>query len=87
MGVCQGIANENIAPHKAFKAIEYWLSRYFGDKIDKIIKHRDPSFEFESPQDNLLNVFSEWGVRVKNGKFLQPVPGASMLANTLKLNS
>lgn len=75
IGICHGIINENSDHTIAFGAIKSWMIENLSDQELKRLEERDPLWNFEEGTSrNAMLLKAEYGKRVKDGKFLPPLP-------------
>lgn len=77
-GICHGIINGGVDCSTAFGAIKAWMIGHLSEVELARMEKTDPSWDFESEtSDKSCESFlllTEYGLRVKDGKSLPPLP-------------
>jgi len=76
LGICHGIKSTPVTPEIAVESIKAWMKRHLSDSELQNMEHRDPLWKMqEDCSDESMYFLTEWGLRIKNGKLLPPLPG------------
>jgi len=77
LGLLTGVKQTDVDVSVAMASVKEWLVRHLDDKELERMEERDPLWQFDNSNDDGTKYFVEWGLRVKDGKFLAPVAGTN----------
>lgn len=76
LGLLTGVRQTDVDLSVAMASVKEWLVKHLDDQELLRMEARDPLWQFNNSNDSGTKFFVEWGLRVKDGKFLAPVAGA-----------